>query len=73
MGPYKPLRNWVEFPIPYCMEISWEFRPYNSEKNERLQRKDGSLEDVFSLFQSVDDFQVSSLHFKGCTWKDLGR
>ena len=24
MGPYKPLRTWVEFPIPYCMELSWE-------------------------------------------------
>ncbi len=25
MGPYKPLRNWVEFPIPYYeMESSWE-------------------------------------------------
>ena len=25
MGPYKPLRNWVdEFPIPYYMEMSWE-------------------------------------------------
>ena len=25
MGPYKPLRTWVdEFPIPYYMEISWE-------------------------------------------------
>ena len=24
MGPYKPLRNWVEFPIPYYMEIKWE-------------------------------------------------
>ena len=27
MGPYKPLRTWVdEFPIPYYMESSWEFR-----------------------------------------------
>ena len=26
MGPYKPLRNWVDFPIPYYMEIAWEFR-----------------------------------------------
>ena len=24
MGPYKPLRTWVEFPIPYYMEMSWE-------------------------------------------------
>ncbi len=25
MGPYKPLRTWVDdFPIPYYMEISWE-------------------------------------------------
>ena len=24
MGPYKPLRTWVEFPIPYHMEMSWE-------------------------------------------------
>ena len=24
MGPYKPLQNWVEFPIPYYMEMSWE-------------------------------------------------
>ena len=23
-GPYKPLRTWVEFPIPYYMEMSWE-------------------------------------------------
>ena len=21
MGPYKPLRNWIDFPIPYYMEI----------------------------------------------------
>ena len=26
MGPYKPLRNWVDEFIPYYMEISWEFR-----------------------------------------------
>ena len=24
MGPYKPLRNWVDEFIPYYMEISWE-------------------------------------------------
>ena len=24
MGIYKPLRTWVEFPIPYYMEMSWE-------------------------------------------------
>ena len=24
MGPYQPLRTWVEFPIPYYMEMSWE-------------------------------------------------
>ena len=24
MGPYKPLRTWVDFPIPYYMEMSWE-------------------------------------------------
>ena len=27
MGPYKPLRNWVEFPIPYYMEIMGVDRP----------------------------------------------
>ena len=26
MGPYKPLRTWVDEFIPYYMEISWEFR-----------------------------------------------
>ena len=26
---YKPLRTWVEFPIPYYMEISWELRPFH--------------------------------------------
>ena len=24
MGPYKPLRNWVDEFIPYYMEMSWE-------------------------------------------------
>ena len=24
MGPYKPLRTWVDEFIPYYMEISWE-------------------------------------------------
>ena len=24
MGPYKPLLTWVDFPIPYYMEMSWE-------------------------------------------------
>ena len=24
MGIYKPLRTWVEFPIPYYIEMSWE-------------------------------------------------
>ncbi len=24
MGPYKPLRTWVEFPIPYYMGKQWE-------------------------------------------------
>ena len=28
MGPYKPLRTWVDEFIPYYMEISWGFRPY---------------------------------------------
>ena len=27
MGPYKPLRTWVEFPIPYYMEIMGVDRP----------------------------------------------
>ena len=25
MGPYKPLRNWVDEFIPYYMEMSWEW------------------------------------------------
>ena len=28
MGPYKPLRNWVDFPIPYYMEIMGVDRPW---------------------------------------------
>ena len=24
MGPYKPLRTWVDEFIPYYMEMSWE-------------------------------------------------
>ena len=24
MGPYKPLQTWVDFSIPYYMEMSWE-------------------------------------------------
>ena len=28
MGPYKPLRTWVEFPIPYYMEIMGVDRPW---------------------------------------------
>ena len=27
MGPYKPLRTWVEFPIPYYIEIMGVDRP----------------------------------------------
>ena len=29
MGPYKPLRGWVEFPIPYYMEIMGVDRPWH--------------------------------------------
>ena len=29
MGPYKPLRTWVEFPIPYYMEIMGVDRPWH--------------------------------------------
>ena len=28
MGPYKPLRNWVDEFIPYYMEMSWEFEKH---------------------------------------------
>ncbi len=29
MGPYKPLCDWVEFPIPYYMEIMRVDRPWH--------------------------------------------
>ena len=32
MGPYKPLRTWVDEFIPYYMEISWKFRPDRTYK-----------------------------------------
>ena len=33
MGPYKPLRTWVDFPIPYYMEMSWELIDPSSPKS----------------------------------------
>ena len=32
MGPYKPLRNWVDDFIPYYMEISWEWVDHGTFK-----------------------------------------
>ena len=37
MGPYKPLRTWVEFPIPYYMEMSWELIDPIAHVNHSLQ------------------------------------
>ena len=32
MGPYKPLRDWIEFPIPYYMEIMGVDGPWHAQK-----------------------------------------
>ena len=45
MGPYKPLRNWVDFPIPYYMEISWELIDPGTFEG-KVHSEDGSSQDL---------------------------
>ena len=35
MGPYKPLRNWVDEFIPYYMEMTWEFRLDSTRSHQK--------------------------------------
>ena len=37
MGPHKPLRNWVDVPIPYYMEIMGVDRPDRTGKGDNKQ------------------------------------
>ena len=44
MGPYKPLRTWVDFPIPYYMEMSWELIDPSPKSQSTFKAVDLALE-----------------------------
>ena len=56
MGPYKPLRTWVDEFIPYYMEISWEFRP---DRTNGLGIKWLSLGVITSLLIGVITYPIT--------------
>ena len=55
MGPYKPLRTWVEFPIPYYMEMSWELIDQNGTYHIFWELKGPSVDLPAPFFGTIEE------------------
>ena len=64
MGPYKPLRNWVDEFIPYYMEIMGVDRPDRTyhENPLRFLLKISPPKNVFGFFLYLDWFLAKKGH-----------
>ena len=75
MGPYKPLRTWVDEFIPYYMEISWELIDPIAHMNPNNAHlvSEKKLKDFFPLFvrylHKSSNLPKSSGIFLGDPWK----
>ena len=70
MGPYKALRNWVEFPIPYYMEIMGVDRPDRTWKKDKLHSKKigvsenrGNYPQIMNFNRVFMGFPLQTIHF----------
>ena len=61
MGPYKPLRNWVDEFIPYYMEIMGVDRPERTCMSFRIGKEKTHLKVGWMAWEGLDNMENANV------------